>query len=132
MSMTSKITFARVSGYDAAIAAAAHADVHVLGADGEIGLDELTEIGDEIVRLACAGKRNVVLDLSAVVHLDYRGVRPLVARARFLRSAGGDLKLCGLSHYLKAIFRAAGMWNEFDIAEDVETASMSFAGALID
>lgn len=126
---TTKITFARVTGYDAAIAAAADADVHVIAAEGELGEKELTELGDEAVRLACADKRNVVLDLSRVFHVDYRAVRPLAARARFLRSAGGDLKLCGLSGYLQAILRASDLWNEFDIHEDAETASAAFVTA---
>lgn len=127
---TTRITFARVSGYEAAIAASVNADVHVISPNGELGEKELTELGDEIVRLACADRHNVVLDLANVQHVDYRAVRPLSARARFLRSTGGDLKLCGLSSYLVAIFRAAGMWSEFQFYEDASQASASFASEI--
>src|SRR5690606_39628883 len=47
-----KITVARVSGYDAAITRASNADVHVIGAEGELDEHAVTALGDEIVGLA--------------------------------------------------------------------------------
>jgi len=82
--------------------------VTVVYLDGELGLPELAEVSEELLRLASAGRARVVLDLSGVPHLDYRGVRALAARAQLLRRQGGDLKLSGLSPYLEAIVRAAG------------------------
>jgi anti-anti-sigma factor len=122
-----KITLARVSGYDAAISQAAHADVHVIAAEGELDEEAVTALGDEIVGLACAGKQNMVLELSGVFHVDYRAVRLLAARAAFLRKTGGDLKLCGLSPYLAAIVRASGLYETFEIHEDAESAAAAFA-----
>jgi anti-sigma B factor antagonist len=128
MNTTAKqITWARVAGYDAALAGAAEADVHVMAPEGELGEREMTHLCDEIVGLSCAGKVNLVLDLSATHHVDYRQVRPLVSRVKFLRASGGDLKLCGLTPYLAAIFRAAGAWNDFDIHNTPEQASAAFA-----
>lgn len=126
-----KITFARVAGYEAAVAAAVHADVHVISAEGELLEQQITDLADETVRLACVGKQNLVLDLSRVHHVDYRGVRQLAARARFLRGSGGDLKVCGLSVYLASIFRASGLYGEFDIHDGVESASAAFAYAAL-
>jgi anti-anti-sigma factor len=126
-----KITFARVSGYEAAVAAAAQADVHVIAAEGELLEQQITDLADETVRLSVAGKHNLVLDLSRVHHVDYRGVRQLAARARFLRGAGGDLKICGLSLYLASIFRASGLFAEFEIHDTVESASAAFAYAAL-
>jgi anti-anti-sigma factor len=80
----------------------------------ELGLEELEQVGEELFRLMHRGRTRVVLDLSEVPHLDYRGVRPLVARAERFRQAGGDIKLCGLSPYLAAIFRAAGAHQAFE------------------
>lgn len=126
-----KITLARVSGYDAAISQAAHADVHVIAAEGELDEEAVTALGDEIVGLACAGKQNMVLELSGVFHVDYRAVRLLAARAAFLRKTGGDLKLCGLSPYLAAIVRASGLYETFEIHEDAESAAAAFAEDLL-
>lgn len=132
MTTTAKhITWARVSGYDAALAAAAEADVHVIAPEGELGEREMTRVFDEIVGLSCAGKVNLVLDLSSTHHVDYRQVKPLASRAKFLRQTSGDLKLCGLSPYLHAIFRAAGAWAEFEIYDSAEEASAAFAADLV-
>jgi anti-anti-sigma factor len=126
-----KITFARVSGYEAAVAAAVQADVHVIAAEGELLEQQITDLADETVRLSVSGKHNVVLDLSRVHHVDYRGVRQLAARARFLRAAGGDLKICGLSLYLASIFRASGLFGEIEVHDTVQSASASFAYAAL-
>lgn len=121
------ITFARVPNFDAAIAAAAHADVHVLTAQGDLGEAEIRGLCDEMVSLSCADKSRVVLDLSRVTHIEYQQIPSLAARARLLKSAGGDLKLCGLSTYLSAIFRASGQMDRFDVHEDAPSAASAFA-----
>jgi anti-anti-sigma regulatory factor len=62
-----------------------------------------------------------------VAHLDYRGVRPLMARAEVFRRAGGDIKLSGLSPYLAAIFRAAGAHDRFEAYPHMNDARAAFA-----
>jgi len=84
------------------------AEVMVAYLDGELGLAELDEVGQELFRLMHEGRIRVVLDLAGVPHADYRGMRALISRAELFRRAGGDLKLSGLSPYLDAIVRAAG------------------------
>jgi anti-sigma B factor antagonist len=97
--------------------------------DGELSDTELNEIGHELFRLAHRGHARLVLDLSEVSHVDYRGVRPLAARAGVFRKAGGDIKLAGLSPYLQAIFRAAGAQDAFEQFETPELAREAFARA---
>lgn len=95
--------------------------------EGELTLDELRRVGEEVFRLATRGLRNVVLDFTQVSHLDYRGLRPLVARAEMLRAAGGNVVACGLSGYLVHIFRAAGAHEAFEFYADPDNARASFA-----
>ena len=94
--------------------------------DGELTQKELAQVGQELFRLAHRGHRKLVLDLTDVSHLDYRGVRPLAARAGVFRQAGGDIKLAGPSAYLKAIFRAAGAQDDFEVFETPEHARAAF------
>jgi anti-sigma B factor antagonist len=101
--------------------------VITLSAEGELGARELIQIGEELYRLAHRGNYNVVLDFSEVTHLDYRGVRPLVSRTELFRQSGGDIKLCGLSPYLKAIFRAAGARDAFEDFATAEQARLAFS-----
>jgi len=104
-------------------------DVAVLRCEGEMGAVELAHVGEELFRLAHRGCHKVVLDLAGIDHVDYRGLKPLAARARLLRSAGGDLKLAGLTPYIAAIFRAAGVEEEFGMYDTAEAAKLAFVTA---
>lgn len=97
--------------------------------EGELNLNDLRKVGEELFRLASRGHRNVVLDLEQVSHLDFRGLRPLVARAELLRNAGGDVRVSGLSGYLMHIFRAAGAHEDFQFFAEPDNARASFAAA---
>lgn len=94
--------------------------------EGEIGRGEWEDVADMLFRLAHRGVTQIVLDLSGVSHLDYRAVRPLMARAELFRSAGGDVVLAGLSPYVHAIFRSAGANDAFDYFPDAVSAARSF------
>ncbi|HCF61198.1 MAG TPA: anti-anti-sigma factor [Myxococcales bacterium] len=118
----------RLSSQKGRGATLAQADVAIIRCEGEMGEYELAHIGEEIFRLGNKGYYKVVLDLAAVDHVDYRGLRPLASRARVLRSAGGDLKVSGLSNYLGAIFRAAGVEEEFELYRTTDEAKAAFAG----
>lgn len=120
----------RMAKTEVQTAANVQADVVVIRCEGEMGYMELAHIGEELFRLNHRGYQKVVLDLSHVDHLDYRGLAPLGARARLLRSAGGDLKLCGLSPYLAAIFRAAGLEDSFENYAEAEDAKRAFLSSL--
>jgi anti-anti-sigma factor len=95
--------------------------------EGEICERELKQVMQMLFRITHRGVNRVVLDLSEVSHFDYRGVRPLKARAELFREAGGDLKLSGLSPYLMAIFRSAGAYDAFDYFDDAHGAKEAFA-----
>lgn len=95
--------------------------------EGELGLEDLRRVGQELFRVASRGRHQVVLDLSQVSHLDYRGLRPLVTRADLLRRAGGDVRVSGVSGYLFHIFRAAGAHDAFLFFADPANARASFA-----
>jgi anti-sigma B factor antagonist len=82
--------------------------------EGELGRDELLEVGEMLVRLSIEGALFVIVDLTRVSHLDYRGIAALVRRAEVFRELGGDITLSGLSPYLFAIFQAAGAHDAFD------------------
>ena len=101
--------------------------VETLMLEGELLEKDLAQVCEELVRRMQRGLRNVVLDFSDVSHLDYRGVKPLVARAEAFRKAGGDVKLSGLSPYLSAIFRAAGAYNAFEFYPHMNDARAAFA-----
>ena len=94
--------------------------------EGEIGQTEWSDVSAQLFRYANRRVRHVVMDFTDVSHLDYRVVRPLMARADSFRAVGGDVKLSGLSPYLFAIFKSAGAHEAFDIFSTAAEASASF------
>jgi anti-anti-sigma factor len=109
------------------IRAVASTRVETLLLEGELMEKDVTQVCEELGRRMQRGLRNLVLDFSDVSHLDYRGVKSLVARAESFRRAGGDLKLSGLSPYLAAIFRAAGAHGAFESYPHMNDARAAFA-----
>ncbi|NVJ19795.1 MULTISPECIES: STAS domain-containing protein [Myxococcus] len=101
--------------------------VETLMLEGELSEQDLLKLCDELTQRMHRGVRQVVLDLSEVGHLNYRGVKPLMARAEAFRRTGGDLKLSGLSPYLAAIFRAAGAHDAFEIYPHMNDARAAFS-----
>lgn len=103
------------------------ADVATIRCEGELAQLELDHLCDEVFRLTNRGRIKLVLDLSGVDHLDYRGLGALATRARLLRKAGGDLKLAGLSAYTAALFRAAGVDEDFEMYATADDARAAYA-----
>jgi anti-sigma B factor antagonist len=94
--------------------------------EGELDRADVQDITDMLQRKILEGVVDIVIDFADVTHFDYRGVKPLVARAETMREQGGDLKLSGLSPYLHAIFRSAGAHDSFDYFSQSEDAVRSF------
>jgi anti-sigma B factor antagonist len=101
--------------------------VETLMLEGELLERDLVQVCEDLGARMQRGLRNAVLDFSDVSHLDYRGVKPLLARAEAFRKAGGDIKLSGLSPYLAAILRAAGAHDCFELYPHMNDARAAFA-----
>ena len=71
----------------------------------EIAVRRLEETLDDI---ASRGATQLLLDCSQLRHIDYRLVPALVAALERFETRAGGFVLCGLSHYLRDLFRLAG------------------------
>lgn len=58
--------------------------------------------------LAAHGASQLVIDCSQLRHVDYRLLPALVASLERFESHAGSFVICGLSHYLRDLFRLAG------------------------
>ena len=58
--------------------------------------------------LAARGVDQLLLDCSWLRHIDYREVPALLASFERFESRAGGIVVCGLSHYLRDLFRLAG------------------------
>lgn len=96
--------------------------------EGELRERELLEVGEKLFRLMHRGCRWVVLDFFDVPHVDYRGVRPLIARAELFKRAGGGIVLTGLRPYLARILQVGGAGpGIFDCYPRIEDAWAAIA-----
>lgn len=72
------------------------------------------------------GKKQVVLDLSSLTLVDSSGLGVLIACLRQVSAAGGDLKLCGLSPQVRALFELVRMHRLFSIYNTRDEAVRAF------
>jgi anti-sigma B factor antagonist len=102
--------------------------IQVLRLRGELNLEDMLKIKTLVAEYLKAGLVHVVLNLENVSHVHLAGLPVLSERAQRLREYGGDLKLVGLSPYLKHIFDLAGASPSFDFCRSEEDASVRFGG----
>ncbi len=79
--------------------------VQLIGALDVAAVERLTRALDD---LALRGVEQLLVDCASLNHIDYRAVPGLaLALSRYECRAGGVV-VCGLSHYLRDLFRLAG------------------------
>jgi anti-anti-sigma factor len=99
-----------------------HADVSTIEVSGEIDRGLMRELCALIGSLIDENRTRVVLDFSRVEHLHYQGIALLTERAKQLRSLGGDLRIVGVSPYVRDIFRALDAERLFQSRVPLDTA----------
>ncbi|HTB33905.1 MAG TPA: STAS domain-containing protein [bacterium] len=102
--------------------------IQVLRLRGELNLEDMLKIKTLVAEYLKAGLVHVVINLENVSHVHLAGLPVLGERAQRLREYGGDLKLVGLSPYLRHIFDLAGATPQFDLCKNEEEASNRFSG----
>ncbi len=68
----------------------------------------------------------LVLDLSRLRFVDSSGLGAFISCLRKLNAKGGDLKLCGMSKQVRAVFELVRMHRVFDILGTKEDAVRAF------
>ena len=69
---------------------------------------------------------NLVFDLSRLRFMDSSGLGAFISCLRKLNAKGGDLKLCGMSKQVRAVFELVRMHRIFDIFATREEAARAF------
>lgn len=101
-------------------------DISVIDVTGDIDFREMIRIKDVIGSLIDKERTKVILNLKAVDHINYLSIGLLVERLRLLRNLNGDLKLAGMSPYVRDIFKVVGMDQFFEEYTSLEDAIESF------
>jgi anti-anti-sigma factor len=100
--------------------------VYQMNLEGEIDAAKMTEIGRVIGQLVKGEMYGLILNFEAAEHIHFTMLPALVEEKRRLQSFGGDLRLAGLSDYIKNIFRTTGVLDEFQVFDTAQQAAKSF------
>src|SRR4030095_9340842 len=101
-------------------------DISVIDLTGDIYFREMIRIKDAIGSLIEKERIKVVLNLKSVDHINYLSIGVLLERLKLLRNLNGDLKLAGMSPFLRDIFKVVGMDRFFEDYTSLEDAIESF------
>ncbi len=81
----------------------------VVSMAGSIGARDLSVLHQHLLGLLRARRTRIVLDFRGVEHVSYRDASRLARAFELVRSYDGDLKVAGLSPYVRDILTFAGL-----------------------
>ncbi len=98
-----------------------------------VPMEELdaSNVGDfkSVIAPILEAERELVLDLSRLRFVDSSGLGALLSCLRLLSAKGGDLKLCGMTKQVRAVFELVRMHRIFDTYATQQEALKSFVHA---
>jgi anti-sigma B factor antagonist len=103
-------------------------DVTVLVLSGEMLVDDGDlAFGRKIVELIARGQVKLIIDLAAVSHIDSSGVGMMVAKAKAVRTAHGDMKLVRLTSRTQRLLSMMKLVLVFETFDDEGSAIRSYS-----
>ena len=101
-------------------------DVSVLDIQGHLDTNTSPEAETAINALIDAGTSKILIDFGALEYISSAGLRVLLATAKKLKAAGGDLKICGLNDTVQEVFDISGFSSILAVSANREEALASF------
>lgn len=86
----------------------------------------LSDFSAAIGGLIAAGRREILIDLTAVTYIDSAAIGCLMDLYRQVRGAGGRLKLSGVQKRVETMLTMTGAQNFIEIHADEQSAVKSF------
>lgn len=100
--------------------------VYQMNLEGEIDAAKMAEINRIIGQLIKGEMYGLVLNFESAEHIHFTMLPALLEEKKRLLSFGGDLRLAGMSDYIKNIFRTTGVLEEFLVFDTAQQAAKSF------
>ena len=97
-------------------------DFRVVDVAGEVDVFSASELANQLTQLFDAGRRIVMVDLTAVTFLDSTGLGTLVAARNRAEEAGGQLPVIGSGDRVMKLFRITGLEDVFEIYPSIDAA----------
>jgi len=96
-------------------------DIAVVTVRGRLTIQHGSRLLEEVKRLAEAGTRHVVVDLSQVNYIDSFGVGQMVGSHTSLRRQGGQVRYAGIQPKILELIEISGVPKILKWAPDVRT-----------
>lgn len=100
--------------------------VYQMNLEGEIDSAKMAEIGRIIGQLIKGEMYGLILNFESAEHIQFTILSALVEEKKRLQSFGGDIRLAGMSDYIKNIFRTTGVLEKFQVFDTAQQAAKSF------
>jgi anti-anti-sigma factor len=100
--------------------------VYQMNLEGEVDAGKMAEINRVIGQLIKGEMYGLILNFESVEHIHFTILSVLVDERKRMQSFGGDIRLAGMSDYIKNIFRTTGMLEEFPVFDTAQQAAKSF------
>jgi anti-anti-sigma factor len=97
--------------------------------EGEIDSAKVAEIDRVIGQLIKGEMYGLILNFESAEHIHFTILATLVEEKKRMQSFGGDIRLAGMSEYIKNIFRTTGILEEFQVFDTALQAAKSFGVA---
>lgn len=103
-------------------------DVAVVVLGGSVDADHADRLGDVFGELLAAGRHDFVVDLKDVAVVDGAGLAQLVGLFKRVRIGPGDVRLAGVTPWVKVVLSMTRLNRVFDLYDDQAAAVASFRG----
>ena len=100
--------------------------VYQMNLEGEIDAAKMAEINRVIGQLIKGEMYGLILNFESAEHIHFTILPALLEEKKRIQSFGGDIRLAGMSDYIKNIFRTTGVLEEFQMFDTVQQAAKSF------
>lgn len=101
-------------------------DVRILEVQGHLDTNTSPEAESSINALIDAGATKLLINFAAVEYISSAGLRVLLATAKKLKGAGGDLRICNLNATVQEVFDISGFSSILTVSSNQEEALASF------
>ena len=104
----------------------ANVKVYQMNLEGEVDAQKMAELNRVIGQLIKGETYGLILNFESTEHIHFTILPMLVEEKKRLHSFGGDIRLAGMSEYIKNIFRTTGILEHFQVFDTAQQAAKSF------
>ncbi len=98
----------------------------LIGIKGRLDAIMAVQFDHAFDKLIQEGGKNFVLDMSALEYVSSAGLRSILSAYKKIKTAGGNLLLCGLGGMVKEVFEISGFASIFQVCDTPEDALAKF------